>query len=628
MQLTIRHKLLLGLTVVLILGLGGLALSVRNTNLVLRDTLEIAEHDLPGIALIINADRDAYQSNLGIALALEAIGSALDADRQVTALFLDDAVATISDNRDQVLQRFNQFVDLFPDSTDDPTFASALSSFERHSGSWSDLTDQLIADIRAVDRAGYERARGTYHGGRYAGAFDPMRDTLDVLTEWTEQRAATAAGAAAIDVERILRASLGIALSLVGGLAVVAFVLSRAIVRPLSNLHDALQDVAKGDGDLTKKLRIARRDEISRVAGAFNDFTDALAGIIGNIQQEARSLANVRRTISESVEASGEAIGVIDTVAGRMDELSKGLKAALESFTQSVEAIETKARGLDDQVHDQASMVEQSTASVQQMIASVGNVTKVSQAKGAASRKLQDSAAAGRDRMTESVQAVESINMRVGSVIEMTAIIKRIAGTTNLLAMNAAIEAAHAGQYGRGFAVVADEIRKLAETTSGQSRGIAETLGAIVEDVHKAVDISNASQTGYEEMYATIEDVGNAFEEIVANMSELQTGSRQILDAMTSLQASSASVRDGSGDIRAETERLTSGIAAIQLDANNTAAAAADLTDKQARVSTLLAAMTAATEHLAESSNHLVQEVDRFTVATEAESAPAEQPSV
>ena len=272
------------------------------------------------------------------------------------------------------------------------------------------------------------------------------------------------------------------------------------------------------------------------------------------------------------------------------------------------------AKGLDGQVHEQVGMVEQSTTAVQEMIASVGNVTKVSQDKGQASRKLLDSAEAGRNRVSESVQAVESINMRVGSVIEMTDIIKRIAGTTNLLAMNAAIEAAHAGESGRGFAVVADEIRKLAENTSGQSRDITTTLGAIVDDVHKAVDISSASQTGYEEMYATIEDVGRAFEEIVASMSELQTGSRQILDAMNSLQSSSTSVRDGSGEIKAETTRLTAGIAAIQQDASETAAAAADLKDKQCRVSNLLSAITAATGDLTESSSQLEQKVDRFII--------------
>ena len=610
MQLAIRGKLFLGFTVVVLLCLSALWFATHSWNRLIRDALSIVEYELPGVALILNADRDAYQSNLGISFALEEVLDAVEENRTLDPAIIEESVATISDNRDQVRERFDQFVELFPDGIDDPIFADAVDTFNNHYDPWSRITDRLIADIRAVDSSSH----GTYHHGGYSSTFDPMREALDVLTEWTEASALTLSQLAVTNIARTSRVLIGVAISLIVGLILVAWVLLHAILRPLSNLHGALRDIAKGEGDLTRKLDISSRDEVARVAQAFNDFTDTLAGIIGNIQQETHNLTATRHTISHSVEESGQAISVIDIVAERMDKLSKGLKDELDNFTKSVKTIESMARGLDNQVHEQAGMVEQSTSAVQEMIASVGNVTKVSQDKGQASRRLLDSAEAGRNRVSESVQAVESINMRVGSVIEMTDIIKRIAGTTNLLAMNAAIEAAHAGDFGRGFAVVADEIRKLAETTSGQSRDITTTLGAIVDDVHKAVDISNASQTSYEEMYATIEDVGNAFEEIATNMSELQTGSRQILDTMSSLSSSSASVRDGSGEIKTETTRLTVGIAAIQQEANETAAAATDLKEKQNRVNDLLSAMTAATGDLAESSNQLEQKVDRFII--------------
>ena len=610
MRLAIRGKLFFGFAVVISLGLSSLWIAVHSSNRLLRDALSIVERELPGVALIINADRDAYQSNLGISFALEEVLNAVEANRTLEPAVIEEAVATISDNRDQVRQRFDQFVELFPGGMEDPVFADAVATFNDHYDAWSRITDRLIADIRALDASSH----GMYHHGAYSDAFDPMRESMDILTEWTEASAAERSRLAVVDETRASRVLVAVAIALFVGLIVVAWLLLRAITRPLSNLHDALRDVAMGEGDLTKKLDISRRDEVSRVARAFNDFTDTLAEIIGNIQQETHNLTATRDTISHSVEESGAATSVIDSVAERMDELSRGLKHELENFTKSVKTIESMAKGLDGQVHEQVGMVEQSTTAVQEMIASVGNVTKVSQDKGQASRKLLDSAEAGRNRVSESVQAVESINMRVGSVIEMTDIIKRIAGTTNLLAMNAAIEAAHAGESGRGFAVVADEIRKLAENTSGQSRDITTTLGAIVDDVHKAVDISSASQTGYEEMYATIEDVGRAFEEIVASMSELQTGSRQILDAMNSLQSSSTSVRDGSGEIKAETTRLTAGIAAIQQDASETAAAAADLKDKQCRVSNLLSTITAATGDLTESSSQLERKVDRFII--------------
>ena len=614
MKLTIKEKIVFCFAAVFILGLGGMALSIHNANKAIRYALEIVSEELPGTALILNADRDSYQSNLAVLQTLEAINMALDAEKVIQRSMIDKAAETITENRDQVRERFDKFTALFPDDAKDAAFSTAFDKFNSHYSAWSAITDELLADISAADQAGYESGWQLYNSGAYSGAFDPMRDALDELTEWVEAIAVERSQIAIANVHQSTKISIINAVLVALGLFLVGLILSRTVVNPLGKLHNALCEIAVGGGDLTKKLNSAGRDEISRVARAFNEFVEKLAVIIADIQTETNNLDSARHTIFKSVESSGEANSFVDTVAVRMQELSRELTGELENFTESVESIEAKVRGFDDQVQDQATMVEESTAAVQQMIASVGNVVKVSESSGEASRRLLESAETGRNRVSESVQAVESINMRVGSVMEMIDIIKRIAGTTNLLAMNAAIEAAHAGDSGRGFAVVADEIRKLAETTSDQSRGIADTLGTIVDDVHKAVEISSASQNGYEQIYSTIEDVSNAFAEIVSNMSELETGSRQVLDAMSSLRSSSSAVRDGSGEIKAETERLTTGIAAIRHDSSETAAAAADLKVKQSRVSDLLAVMTSAARDLESSSSQLVEKIAHFVI--------------
>ena len=179
MRLAIRGKLFFGFAVVISLGLSALWIAVHSSNRLLRDALSIVERELPGVALIINADRDAYQSNLGISFALEEVLDAVEANRTLEPAVIEEAVATISDNRDQVRQRFDQFVELFPGGMGDPVFADAVATFKDHYDAWSRITDRLIVDIRASDASSH----GMYHHGAYSDAFGPMRESMDILTE-------------------------------------------------------------------------------------------------------------------------------------------------------------------------------------------------------------------------------------------------------------------------------------------------------------------------------------------------------------------------------------------------------------------------------------------------------------
>lgn len=622
MKITIRTKLITGLILLFLFGIGGMLLTFLNSTKILESTLQITQRDLPGVDLILQADRDSYQSSIAISHALEDLRVELEsstelpgADIRVDTDFLSSLFADAGENRDQVTQRVNEFKALFMETLgDDSIFQDETRAFNQRFVAWSGITDRIVSDMRSGTWDSYMRAWDAYHSGTYEASFNPMRENMDNLTTWIEQLSLESAVESQHRVNETIQSSLAAMGMMTVALIAMLWILSRAIVRPLRRLDEALQDIVGGEGDLTRKLDTSRGDEIARLASTFNDFTGSLSVIIGNIQDQSSVLADVKSSISSSVESSGEAVSVIDSVAGKLDDLSGALETEVQGFQKSVSNIESKSADLDIQVQEQAGMVEESTASIQEMISSIDNVAKVSRVKGDASRNLMSSASSGREQLTVSVEAVQRIGRQVDAIMEMTDLIKGVAGRTNLLAMNAAIEAAHAGDAGRGFAVVADEIRKLAETTAVQSKDIALALSSIVSDIKSAVDVSNATRDSYEEIYTIVEDVGRAFEEIVSSTTELQAGGQQILDAMAVLMDTSAKVRDGSSDIKAETGSLTAGIEKIRLDSAETSTVAGDLRSRQKIVSDRLADMSSETRKLQTSSNELQKEVDRFKV--------------
>jgi len=214
----------------------------------------------------------------------------------------------------------------------------------------------------------------------------------------------------------------------------------------------------------------------------------------------------------------------------------------------------------------QAKSIEESSAVIDQLVASIRNVSSISSSRKLEIDSLIQEASDGILQLNKTVEGVRDILGHLSGIQDMNTLIESVSSNTNLLAMNAAIEAAHAGQAGRGFAVVADEIRKLAETSSRHVKGISENLKNITRQVKDTAEISERTGENLKTMTTRFRDVAGSFVELIATMEEMSVGSKVIGDSLAALNQNFQDVRgfcSRMGEISVELRELISSIHGI-----------------------------------------------------------------
>ncbi|WEK28871.1 MAG: methyl-accepting chemotaxis protein [Candidatus Pseudomonas phytovorans] len=271
--------------------------------------------------------------------------------------------------------------------------------------------------------------------------------------------------------------TLGLLLA-AAGIAMMAWA-ARSVTRPIQRVAALLDEIADGDGDLTRRLAYPRRNELGRLSAAFDRFLDRLQPVIAQVQQAVHDTQNSadqsQRIASQTSQGMQQQVGEIEQMATAVHEMSATAQAAAHSAAQAADA----ARHAEHATGNGVQVIEQSTQGIREL-------------------------ASGMSDAMQRLQSLAASSEQIGSVLD---VILAIARQTNLLALNAAIEAARAGDAGRGFAVVADEVRGLAQRTQAS----VEEIGAVIDNLREGTrDVTAAMQRSNSQAHHNVEQTQQA----------------------------------------------------------------------------------------------------------------------
>ncbi|TPV57357.1 methyl-accepting chemotaxis protein [Aestuariibacter sp. GS-14] len=481
--------------------ISGIALSNLSS-----EARDISTRYMNSVSLTLNADRDLYQAYTALQDMIVTASQG--------ALSISSQISDFEENAKQALDRMNQAK---PVIEDDPAVSRQIASFKSDFDAWYTSSKRLVGLVQANKVSEAVALRDA----EVASSFSQLRSHYDVLGEAVKNKA-DALTASMSDDAAFYQTILAVATVFTLFICVGSMVYGpRLITDRLDNLIVVMRDISQGDGDLRSRLDAKGKDELAEIARAFNLFMQNLQQLIQLVQEDSTSLNQAASKLKQSS----------TTVSDVFHQQNENLNQIATAVNQLSHAVNDNA-GNSQQASENMKVASEVSLNSKRVVSdSVKNVQNLS------------------DSISNAKGVISSLAKESQNIIAVLDVIRGIAEQTNLLALNAAIEAARAGEQGRGFAVVADEVRTLASRTQQSTQNINEMLGRLEHSVNDAV---NAIERGSNE----VESVVTVSSQLVSAFDQVSQAVNQANEIIYQIATASDEQRQVVGEINANVSSL------------------------------------------------------------------------